>query len=81
MRNRWGKSGNNARLYFFGAPRSLHPFGNDFVYGIRSELTFKLLNLDNEFFPSSFLKAAFPQLNDLGNLVKDHLTIYARVYF
>ena len=57
------------------------PFGNDFVYGIRSELTFKLLNLDNEFFPSSFLKAAFPQLNDLGNLVKDHLTIYARVYF
>ena len=49
MGNRWGNSGNSVRLYFFGAPKSLH---GDFSHEIKRHLLLGrkvMTNLDSIF--------------------------------
>lgn len=53
-----------------------------FVFGVRQRSNFILLCLDMQSSKYHFLKKlSFSLLSDLGTLAKDHLTIYARVYF
>ena len=67
-----------ALFYIFG---SVIHFELIFVYGIRKESNFILLHVDIQFSQRHLLKRLSFPLNGLGTLVKNHLTMYTRVYF
>ena len=60
----------------------MDPFELTFAYGVKQGFSFILLPSGYPVFPAPFVeKSTFYPLNGLGALVKNHLTIYARVYF